>query len=157
MGTIEGQDRKRILIVEDVENISKIISRSIEDDSMDIHFAQDGEECLAQLDSFKPDLVILDLMLPKIHGLDILRRIKSDPATNHIGVIICSAKGFKTEIDQAKEMGAYGFLAKPFEGIEIKDMVSEYFVNRYKEPVAEAIQQLPASAEVQAFQPARAV
>ena len=61
---------------------------------------------------FKPDLIVLDLMMPKIHGIEILRRLRASPGTANIGVIVFSSKSFTTEQRVAEELGAFAFIDK---------------------------------------------
>lgn len=117
----------RIIVADDVDVLSEMMQTILESDGFTVKRALDGEECLSLVDSFKPELVILDLMMPKIHGLDILKKLKSEPATQHIGVIICSTKTFKTEIDQAYEFGAFDFLAKPFQEQDLLRLAHRFF------------------------------
>jgi phosphoribosyl 1,2-cyclic phosphodiesterase/CheY-like chemotaxis protein len=118
---------RRILIADDVDVLSELMATVLENDGFKTQRAHDGEECLEMIKDFRPDLVILDLMMPKVHGLDVLKQIKSHKTTRNIGVIICSTKTFKTEIDQAYEYGAYEFLAKPFLEQDLLRVVHRYF------------------------------
>ena len=100
-----------------------------------------------------PDLIILDLLIPRIHGLAVLEELKADPTTDDIGVIICSAKDYKTEMDQARELGIFDFLSKPIPTGELSAMIGRYFddAGAQMERVTTATAAVPAGAEV--FQP----
>jgi len=77
--------------------------------------AATGFECLAKIETFKPDLVIVDLMLSQIHGMEILRKIKTDPRTNHVGVIMTSSHAMSQNYRSALILNCDYFLEKPFE------------------------------------------
>ena len=108
------ESRARILVAEDDRTTSFLIASMLAGERYETICAKDGEECLQMARSMRPQLLILDLMMPKIHGLDVLKLLRQDEDTRDIGVIVCSAKDYKTESEQARELGAYAFLSKPF-------------------------------------------
>jgi CheY-like chemotaxis protein/phosphoribosyl 1,2-cyclic phosphodiesterase len=118
---------KRVLVTEDVESIAFLMKRVLEKAGFQTDVAFDGEQCLEKVASFKPDLVVMDIMMPRIHGLAALRRIKADPATSAIGVIICTAKTYKPDEEQALTDGAFAVVAKPLKPEELLAKVREYF------------------------------
>ena len=120
---------KRILIVEDVQVVSQMIEKILADEDFEISVAVDGEQCLELVPKLRPDLIIMDLMMPKVNGLEALSRLRADPETCSVGVIVCSAKDFKTEIQQALELGAFAFMTKPFRRQELIDLVRRYFAH----------------------------
>ena len=122
-----GHTRPKILVADDVKVNALMISGMLEKEGFELAIAQDGEQCLEMARSMGPELVILDLMMPKIHGLEVLKRLKSDEETQHIGVIICTAKDFQTEEHQARDLGAYGFLHKPVDRQILLGLVEGYF------------------------------
>jgi CheY-like chemotaxis protein len=124
---IEGSGPKRVLVAEDVESIALLMRRVIEKEGFEVDNAFDGQECLDKVRSFAPDLVIMDIMMPKVHGLDALKRLKADPATSAIGVIICTAKAYKPDEDQALADGAFAIIEKPFKPADLVAKVGEYF------------------------------
>jgi CheY-like chemotaxis protein/phosphoribosyl 1,2-cyclic phosphodiesterase len=147
------EQKRRILVADDVDVLSELISTLLSNDGFATEIANDGEEALEKVESFGPDLVILDLMMPKMHGLDILKKIKSDPATRDIGVIICSTKTFKTEIDQAYEYGAHEFLAKPFQEEELLSAVHRFFASVASSNSREGARQIQAAIEGDVYRP----
>src|SRR5437868_5147254 len=104
---------RRILVAEDTESIALLMSALLSDQGYAVETAKDGEECVAKVGSFRPQLIFLDLMMPKIHGMEVLRRLKANPETSDIGVIICTGKRYKPDQDQAMELGAFDVLFKP--------------------------------------------
>ena len=75
----------------------------------------------------RPDLLVLDIMMPVVHGMDVLKRLKADPETRGVGVVMWSAKAFKPDVDAAREQGAYAFLEKPVDRHHLAATVREYF------------------------------
>ena len=120
-------DGRRILVAEDTEVVSHLMIRLLENDGYTVALAQDGEECLDMVRSFRPELLILDLMMPKLHGIEVLRRLRGDEETRDLGVVVCTAKSFKTEHSAAAELGAYAFLPKPHGHDQLLAVVAAYF------------------------------
>lgn len=119
--------KKRVLIADDVESLAELMKKLITDQGHEAAIALDGEACLEMIESFKPDLLILDIMMPKVHGLDILKRVKLDAKTRNIGVIVCTAKDYKTDRDQIIELGAAYIINKPFNKEYFVENVRNYF------------------------------
>jgi two-component system alkaline phosphatase synthesis response regulator PhoP len=111
----------RVFVVEDEEDIRGLIRYNLEKEGYQIGIASNGEEAIMQVRTFKPDLIMLDLMLPGMQGLDVLRHIKSEMATKNIPVIIVSAKTAETDRVLGLEMGADDYIMKPF---SIKELAS---------------------------------
>jgi len=120
-------DPKRVLVAEDTDVVSHLMIRMLEEEGYVLELARDGEECLEKVSTFEPHLLLLDLMMPKLHGIEVLRRLRAAEATRHLGVIVCTAKSFKTEHVAATELGAYAFLPKPHSHRQLVDVVAAYF------------------------------
>ncbi len=106
---------RRILIAEDVRAISLRISHALESRGYAVECAQDGEECLARIESFKPELLVLDLMMPKLTGMDVLKRLRANADTQDLPVIISTAKDFSTELKFVRALGVLDVIIKPFD------------------------------------------
>ena len=106
--------RYKILVVEDEKNITKVVTYNLEREGYQMITARDGEEGLAKARKELPDLVILDLMLPKLDGLEVCRQLKSDPKSARIPIIMLTAKTQETDRVVGLEMGADDYVAKPF-------------------------------------------
>lgn len=104
--------RPRILIAEDVNVIALTMSRALEKAGFSVEVARDGEECLRKALGTVPDLVVLDIMMPKMNGIEVLKALRTAPDTHEIDVLVCSAKDFKTERDIATSLGAVDYLIK---------------------------------------------
>lgn len=103
---------KKILIIEDDKFLRELISQKIQKEGYDIAEAVDGEKGIKGVKDAKPDLVLLDLILPGIDGFEVLSRIKADPETSKIPVIILSNLGQKEDIDRGLKMGAIDYMIK---------------------------------------------
>lgn len=117
----------RIIIAEDIPSVSALMANVLHSEGYMVETVPDGEECLRRVTSFKPALLIVDIMMPKLHGGEVLRRIKADPATRDIGVIICTAKTYKPDHDQVRALGAYDVLVKPFASESLAQLVRQFF------------------------------
>jgi phosphoribosyl 1,2-cyclic phosphodiesterase len=122
--------KKRILIADSDEQFSKLLKKYKNADRYVFETAKTGFECLSKLDPFKPDLVLVDLMLPQIHGIEILRKIKSDPSTFQIGVILTSAHAMIQNYKAAINLHCDYFLEKPFEMSHIYSLFKLFFSSK---------------------------
>src|SRR5437867_683913 len=104
-----------LLIVDDEPELKQLVARIFEKRGYTVHTAGDGAEALSQVAATSPDLIILDLNLPKIEGWEVCRRLKSNPATNKIPIIMLTAA--HANVDDAQiglGLGADEYVAKPF-------------------------------------------
>ena len=104
----------KITIIEDEEDIRHLVCYNLEKEGYAVSSYESGEQGLSGIRSDPPDLVLLDLMLPGIDGMEVCRRLKHDAATREIPVIIISAKGEENDIIAGLERGADDYLSKPF-------------------------------------------
>lgn len=103
---------KKILIIEDDKFLRKLISQKLIKMGYDVVKAVDGEKGIKSIEEEKPDLVLLDLILPVVNGFEVLARIKSDPILAKIPVIIISNLGQKEEVEEGLKLGAVDYLIK---------------------------------------------
>lgn len=106
--------KKRIILIEDEEDIAALIKLQAEISGYNLHVEADGVSGLKAVERERPDLVVLDIMLPGLNGFDVCRRIKSNPELKKIPVIIISAKSDELDIVLGLELGADDYVAKPF-------------------------------------------
>ncbi len=106
--------KKRILVVDDEEDIRKLVSYNLSRDGYMVDSAASGEEALKITKKNIPDLILLDLMLPGIDGLETARRFKNDSSTSSVPIIILTAKGEEADIVTGLELGADDYVTKPF-------------------------------------------
>jgi DNA-binding response OmpR family regulator len=106
---------KKILVVDDEVYIAKIVKFTLEHENFEVLVAHDGKEGLRLAREEKPDLIILDLMLPNIDGYRICRLLKFDEKYRHIPVILLSARTTKQDMELGNQVGANAFMKKPFD------------------------------------------
>jgi len=104
----------KILIIEDDDDVRELINYNLARENYQVYDSADGEDGLESARSLIPDLVILDLMLPGMSGLEICRELKSGKSTRDISIIILSAKGEESDIVVGLELGADDYITKPF-------------------------------------------
>jgi len=111
-----GMDTTRVLVVDDEPMVRDVLARYLEKEGFGVETAEDGERALAVYEATRPDLVLLDLMLPKLDGLEVFRRIREQAATP---VIMLTAKGEETDRVVGLELGADDYVTKPFSPREV--------------------------------------
>ena len=109
-------DKQKILIVDDDNNIAELVSLYLIKECFDTQIANDGEEALAAIQNYQPDLVVLDIMLPGMSGYDVLRELRK---TSNLPVIMLSAKGETFDKVLGLELGADDYIIKPFDSKEL--------------------------------------
>ena len=105
---------KQILIIEDEQDIIDLLEFNLRKDGFEVSSAKSGEDGLRFARSKLPDIILLDLMLPGINGLDICKLLKTDPKTGHIPIIMLTAKNEEVDIVTGLEVGADDYITKPF-------------------------------------------
>lgn len=120
----------KLLLVEDDIALRDIYSARFADEGYNVAVASDGEEALVQAAKEKPDLVILDIMMPKISGLDVLQELKRNPETKDLKVIMMTALGQDSDREKGKQLGATRYLVK-------SQVTLEDVVNTVKEVLTE--------------------
>ena len=103
---------KTILVIEDDKFLRELITRKLLDEAYEVSEAIDGEEGIKKIKEGKPDLILLDLILPGIDGFEVLSKMKEDPALASIPVIILSNLGQKDDVEKGLKMGAVDYLIK---------------------------------------------
>ena len=106
--------KEKILVVDDEEDIRELISFNLEKDGYVVETAESGEKAMEMAFSFSPDLIVLDLMLPGIDGLEVAKKLKTDITTRMIPIIMLTAKGEEADVVIGLEMGADDYIVKPF-------------------------------------------
>ena len=106
--------KENILIVDDEEDVLELVRYNLDKNGFRVETATTGEEALIKAKAKLPDLVILDLMLPNIDGLEVCKKLKGDSKTQNIPIIMLSAKGEEADIVTGLELGADDYVTKPF-------------------------------------------
>lgn len=114
---------KKILIVDDEPNIIMALEYALKKKSYLVYIARDGDEAIRLADENLPDLVVLDIMMPKVDGYEVLRHLKSEsPIKESVKVVFISAKNKEDDIEKGLSLGADNYLTKPF---SIKKLLNE--------------------------------
>jgi CheY-like chemotaxis protein len=115
---------KRVLVVDDDRVIQQLLEVNLELEGYEVvATASDGREALEKIAELTPDLVILDVMMPKMDGIEVCRHLKRDPKTADIPVVLLSARAQDLDVREGLEVGANAYLTKPFDPIELLDVV----------------------------------
>jgi two-component system cell cycle response regulator DivK len=114
---------KTILYVEDNEFNLKIVRQLLSRTSYRLIEAMDGEQGVATAQSELPDLILMDIQLPKLSGLDATRRLRADPKTGHIPIIVITSFALSGDSEKSKDAGASAYLAKPYSPRELLQMI----------------------------------
>jgi DNA-binding response OmpR family regulator len=117
---------KKILIVDDEQNLVELLKFRLEANGYIVEAAFDGEEGLKAIREKRPDLVILDVMMPKMHGYDVCRASKKNARTRSIPIILLTARAQKKDVDEAAACGADAWIAKPFEPKELLSQIEKF-------------------------------
>ena len=112
----------KILIVDDEPNIVISLEFLMQQSGYEVAIARDGEEALAQMASFQPDLVLLDVMLPLRNGFEVCQKIRENSLWNRVKVVMLSAKGREIEVSKGLTLGADAYITKPF---STKDLIAQ--------------------------------
>ncbi|MCK4795150.1 MAG: response regulator [Desulfobacteraceae bacterium] len=119
-------NKKRILIVDDERDIVETIQFMLESEGFECLLAYDGEDALLKARTENPDLILLDIMLPKINGYQVCRLLKSDEEYKHIPIIMLTAKVQESDKFWGKESGADDYVTKPFEMEKLIQKIQGY-------------------------------
>jgi DNA-binding response OmpR family regulator len=115
---------KRILIADDEPNIVAAIEFLLQQRGYEVLIAQDGEKALELIEACSPDLVLLDVMMPKKSGYEVCMRIRERAEWRHIKVVMLSAKGREAEVNKGLSMGADLYVTKPFSTRELMEKIN---------------------------------
>jgi two-component system response regulator ResD len=109
-----GDKRYEILIVDDDPQIHKLLGRMLSEEKFSVQSAFSADEAIAALKRFKPDLIVLDIMMPKVSGIEVLNHVRKNPSLSDILVLVLSAKDTQDDRLVGLEKGADDYISKPF-------------------------------------------
>jgi signal transduction histidine kinase len=112
-----------ILVVDDEPDNFDVIEAFLDQEDYDLHYANSGEKAIAALDATQPDLILLDVMMPNMSGIEVCQTIKSSPLGPSIPIIVVTALGSKTMLAQCLQAGADDFISKPVDRVELRARV----------------------------------
>ena len=144
-------DKPKILIADDNEANCELMEAYLAGVDCETQVATDGQETLDMVASFQPDVILLDVMMPKLSGFEVCRKIKDDPATRHIMVLMVTALNELGDIERAVSAGTNDFLSKPVKRVElvkrVENMVRLKGVEDENERLRQYIRQMEDAAE----------
>lgn len=110
---------KRVLIADDEENIVTALEFLLQRRGYETRVAKNGDDALSEIERFAPDLVLLDVMMPRKSGYEVCQRMRGRPEWRHIKIIMLSAKGREVEVSKGVSLGADLYITKPFSNTEL--------------------------------------
>jgi len=126
----------KILVVDDEEDIVQVVSITLEARGHDVKTAYNGKECLAQIKKDAPDLIILDVMMPKMNGMQVVDHLRNSTQYNHIPIIMLTAAtqhARKPDEYWRKKVGVEDYITKPFEPIDLLERVDRVLASHSRE------------------------
>jgi CheY-like chemotaxis protein len=117
-GAAPGDARRKILIVDDSETVL-LVERSLLSRSYRVVTARDGQEGVEKALAERPDLILMDVMMPRLNGFDAVRRLRAEPSTRRIPVIMVTTRGELGNVESGYESGCTEYVTKPFQGPEL--------------------------------------
>lgn len=118
---------KKILLIEDDEIMVSLLEKKISSDGYEVSVARDGEEGLEKIKTFAPDLILLDMVMPKKDGLEVMETIQKDISAKNIPIIVISNSGQPVDIERTKKLGAKDWLIKTeFDPKEVVETIKKH-------------------------------
>ncbi|MEQ1828225.1 MAG: response regulator [Pirellula sp.] len=114
----------RILIADDNAQNRELLEALLARIECDTELAVDGQDTLSKVESFRPDLILLDVMMPKLNGFEVCRKLKADPKTSRIMILMVTALSELGDIERAVDAGTDDFLSKPVNSLELQKRVT---------------------------------
>ncbi|WP_242670050.1 response regulator transcription factor [Gramella sp. KN1008] len=122
---------KKLLIVDDEAHIRMLIEQTLEeleDEGVEMFFAENGQDALELIKNEKPDLVFLDVMMPKLNGMEVCQKVKKELGLHEVYIILLTAKGQEVDRQNGLDMGADRYMTKPFDPDEMLDVATEILI-----------------------------
>ncbi len=126
----DGDEPIRVLVVDDDDVIRQLITLNLELEGFEVHEASDGADALRKVVEVDPAVITLDVMMPNLDGWDAAARLRSDPQTAHVKVVLLSARAQEADVRRGTRLGVDAYLTKPFDPDDLVDIV-----RRLAEPV----------------------
>lgn len=130
--------KEHILVVDDEEDLLELVGYNLTKEGYRVSYASSGEEAKQKARAELPGLIVLDLLLPSVDGLEVCRALKADPKTLHIPVVMLTAKGEEIDVVTGLEVGADDYVIKPFSPRVLLARIKAVLRRKAKEPVDEA-------------------
>jgi DNA-binding response OmpR family regulator len=121
---------RKLLIVDDEEGVRSLVRMTLESDQYEILEARRGDDALRLVREHMPDLVLLDVMLPDISGVEVCRTLKADDRTKPVTILMLTARAQNADLEEAEDAGANGYFTKPFSPVALLKRVDKIFGDR---------------------------
>lgn len=115
---------KKILVVDDDPAMLTMASNRLQAESVQTLIADNGADGLHMVREHRPDVVVLDLMMPKMHGYTLIQEIRNDPTLSHVKILVTSAKTYSSDVERTRRLGADRYLSKPYDLQEFWDIIA---------------------------------
>jgi CheY-like chemotaxis protein len=124
MGTLDQENPLRVLVVDDSAVIRDLIAVNLQLEGLEVTTADDGEAALEAVARCRPDVITLDVMMPRLNGFDTVARLRDDPATADIPVVVVTGRAQAADMARGRDLGVEAYLTKPFEPAELVEVVT---------------------------------
>jgi len=124
------EQKQKLLLVEDEEELIRIVETYFRDEGYDVHIAMNAEEALVKLESFVPDVIVSDVRMGRMDGFEFLETLKSMPARKNIPFIFLTIMDDRTSVERAAAIGADGYLTKPFDVEDLHEKVKQVLARK---------------------------
>jgi DNA-binding response OmpR family regulator len=126
----DPENRPRVVIADDDPDIRRLVEMTVTNAGCDVTVASDGEEALERVRESMPDLVILDVLMPRMDGWEVARALKGDPATREVPVMFLTSRGQEHDVLEGFDSGAIDYMVKPFSPRELQVRVRAVLAKR---------------------------
>ncbi len=147
--SVESKRKYKILVVDDDPNIRELIVETLSDGKYRPIEAADGKEALRICETEKPDIVLLDVMMPDLDGLEVCLRLRGEALTSHIPIILLTAKGMLEDKIRGMETGADDYLTKPFDPLELEARINMHLRRSVRDGEASPLTGLPGNRAIE--------
>ncbi|MFP4460331.1 MAG: PleD family two-component system response regulator [Candidatus Zixiibacteriota bacterium] len=124
------RDIIKVLVIDDDKKIRELLEYNLTFDGFDVELAKNGVEGLKMIRRFKPQLILLDIMMPEMDGYEVLEIISRDDWMSHIPVFMLTAKGMLGDVERAFKLGAADYITKPFDPFTLGEIIRKKFNRR---------------------------
>ena len=124
MGSQDEGIPLRALVVDDSAVIRDLIAVNLQLEGLEVATAEDGESALEAVARRRPDVITLDVMMPRLNGFDTVARLRDNPATADIPVVVVTGRAQAADVDRGRDLGVDAYLTKPFEPAELVEVVT---------------------------------
>ncbi|MDO9485292.1 MAG: response regulator [Actinomycetota bacterium] len=121
-----GVEMANVLVVDDDEDIRDIVALRLGVVGHTVRQASNGDECLEAIESERPDIILLDIQMPRMNGIDVCRNIKANPEFSLIPVLLLTARGQESDVSKGFDAGADDYIVKPFSLQELQSRVERF-------------------------------